>query len=65
MDAAVNSVMSGSYGAAINISMGPLAGRYPVSDALTAPIHDYVDTQRKLLMTVVRLLLIQVLATEI
>ncbi|KAK9840719.1 hypothetical protein WJX84_003301 [Apatococcus fuscideae] len=52
MDAAVNSVMSGSYGAAINISMGPLAGRYPVSDALTAPIHDYVDTQRQMLMTV-------------
>lgn len=61
MDAAVNSVMSGSYGANINISMGPLAGRYPVSDALTAPIHDYVDTQRKMLMAVVRLLPIIIL----
>lgn len=56
MDAAVNSVLSGSYGATINISMGPLAGRYPVSDALTAPIDDYLDTQRKMLMAVVGLL---------
>lgn len=53
MEAAVNSVLSGSYGATINISMGPLAGRYPVSDALTAPIDHYVDTQRKMLMAVV------------
>ncbi len=54
MEAAMNSVLSGSYGATINISMGPLAGRYAVSEALTAPIQQYVDTQRQYLAGVVR-----------
>ncbi|KAK9845145.1 hypothetical protein WJX84_004328 [Apatococcus fuscideae] len=53
MEAAMNSVLSGSYGATINISMGPLAGRYAVSEALTAPIQQYVDTQRQYLAGVV------------
>ncbi len=54
MEAAINSVLSGSYGATINISMGPLTGRYTVSAALTAPIQQYVDTQRQYLSSVVR-----------
>ena len=54
MEAAINSVLSGSYGATINISMGPLTGRYSVSAALTAPIQQYVDTQRQYLSSVVR-----------
>ncbi len=53
MAAAMTAVLSGSFGAGINISMGPLAGCCTVSEAVTAPIQQYVDTQQQCLADVV------------
>ncbi|KAK9852850.1 hypothetical protein WJX84_000429 [Apatococcus fuscideae] len=52
MAAAMTAVLSGSFGAGINISMGPLAGCCTVSEAVTAPIQQYVDTQQQCLADV-------------
>ncbi|KAK9844735.1 hypothetical protein WJX74_006153 [Apatococcus lobatus] len=49
MEAAVNSVLSGSFNATISISVGPLAGQHAVSEALTAPIQQYIVTQQSYL----------------
>ena len=53
MEAAVNSVLSGSLNATISISVGPLAGQRAVSTALSAPIHHYILTQGSYLSALV------------